>query len=170
MLQGHINLREAIERHDRVGSPIRWYRLDDKGLCCSSGRAGAPRREHVLVDGHDVRLAVRLRPYSSTMPGVCSPKAPARIFYCLNWKAIWKRRLWTTVQPRQDELGITPERFKVTVLIKHLAAFEIGREFLYERACHRRLATRGHWDYMFSIIKKFRNRPDFAFPIGRRSR
>jgi malate synthase len=53
---------------------------------------------------------------------------------------------------------------KVTVLIETiLAAFEMD-EILYELRDHIAGLNAGRWDYMFSIIKKFRNRPDFAFP------
>ncbi|MFM8323135.1 MAG: malate synthase, partial [Chloroflexota bacterium] len=37
-------------------------------------------------------------------------------------------------------------------------------EILYELREHSAGLNAGRWDYMFSIIKKFRNRPGFAFP------
>ncbi len=52
----------------------------------------------------------------------------------------------------------------MTVLIETiLAAFEMD-EILYELRDHIAGLNAGRWDYMFSIIKKFRHQPDFAFP------
>jgi len=44
-----------------------------------------------------------------------------------------------------------------------LAAFEM-EEILYELRTHSSGLNAGRWDYIFSIIKKFRNRPDFVLP------
>jgi len=52
----------------------------------------------------------------------------------------------------------------VTVLIETiLAAFEMD-EILYELREHIVGLNCGRWDYIFSYIKKFRNRPDFVLP------
>jgi len=53
---------------------------------------------------------------------------------------------------------------RATVLIETiLAAFEM-EEILYELREHSSGLNAGRWDYMFSIIKKFRNRLDFVLP------
>ena len=44
-----------------------------------------------------------------------------------------------------------------------LAAFEMD-EILYELRDHSAGLNCGRWDYIFSFIKKFRNRPDFVLP------
>jgi malate synthase len=44
-----------------------------------------------------------------------------------------------------------------------LAAFEMD-EILYELRDHSSGLNAGRWDYIFSIIKKFRNRPEFVLP------
>jgi malate synthase len=44
-----------------------------------------------------------------------------------------------------------------------LAAFEM-EEILYELRDHSSGLNAGRWDYIFSIIKKFRNRPEFVLP------
>jgi malate synthase len=64
----------------------------------------------------------------------------------------------------QDALGLPRGTIKVTVLIETiLAAFEMD-EILYELRDHITGLNAGRWDYMFSIIKKFRNREDFLWP------
>src|SRR6202035_5447612 len=53
---------------------------------------------------------------------------------------------------------------RATVLIETiLAAFEM-EEILYELREHSGGLNAGRWDYIFSIIKKFRNRPEFVLP------
>jgi malate synthase len=53
---------------------------------------------------------------------------------------------------------------KATVLIETiLAAFEMD-EILYELREHSAGLNCGRWDYIFSFIKKFRNRPGFVLP------
>ena len=44
-----------------------------------------------------------------------------------------------------------------------LAAFEM-EEILYELREHSAGLNAGRWDYMFSVIKKFRDRPEFVLP------
>ena len=44
-----------------------------------------------------------------------------------------------------------------------LAAFEMD-EILYELRDHSAGLNCGRWDYIFSIIKKFRSRPEFVLP------
>ena len=64
----------------------------------------------------------------------------------------------------QQELGIPRGTIRATVLIETiLAAFEMD-EILYELREHSAGLNCGRWDYIFSFIKKFRNRPDFVLP------
>src|SRR5947208_7391512 len=64
----------------------------------------------------------------------------------------------------EDELGVPRGTIRATVLIETiLAAFEMD-EILYELRDHSAGLNAGRWDYIFSIIKKFRNRPEFVLP------
>jgi malate synthase len=64
----------------------------------------------------------------------------------------------------QDALGMPRGTIKATVLIETiLAAFEMD-EILYELREHSAGLNCGRWDYIFSYIKKFRNRRDFLLP------
>src|SRR3546814_2024993 len=76
-------------------------------------------------------------------------------------------RLWNDVfNHAEDKLGIERGTIKATVLIETiLATFEMD-EILYELRDHSAELYCGRWDYIFSFIKKFRNRPDFV-QIGR---
>jgi malate synthase len=74
-------------------------------------------------------------------------------------------RLWNDVfVDAQRRLGIPTGTIKATVLIETiLAAFEMD-EILYELREHSAGLNCGRWDYIFSFIKRFRNRADFLLP------
>ena len=64
----------------------------------------------------------------------------------------------------QNALGVPQGTIKATVLIETItAAFEMD-EILYELRDHTAGLNCGRWDYIFSYIKKFRNRPEFVLP------
>jgi malate synthase len=71
-------------------------------------------------------------------------------------------RIWNDVfKLAQDELGIPQGTIRATVLIETIpAAFEMD-EILYELRDHSAGLNCGRWDYIFSCIKKFRNKRDF---------
>lgn len=74
-------------------------------------------------------------------------------------------RLWNDVfEYAQDALGIPRGTIRATVLVETIwAAFEMD-EILYELRDHSAGLNAGRWDYMFSVIKTFRNREDFLLP------
>ena len=68
-------------------------------------------------------------------------------------------RLWNDAfKMAQDELGLPQGTIRATVLIETIpAAFEMD-EILYELRDHSAGLNCGRWDYIFSCIKKFRNK------------
>ena len=74
-------------------------------------------------------------------------------------------RLWNDVFVwAQDRLDIPQGTIRATVLIETiLAAFEMD-EILFELRDHITGLNAGRWDYIFSVIKKFRNDPAFVLP------
>src|SRR6185312_12730236 len=74
-------------------------------------------------------------------------------------------RLWNDVFVwAQDALGLPQGSFRATVLIETLpAAFQMD-EILYELRDHSYGLNAGRWDYIFSMIKSFRDRPEFVLP------
>ncbi|MGH7697373.1 MAG: malate synthase, partial [Candidatus Dormibacteria bacterium] len=74
-------------------------------------------------------------------------------------------RLWNeTCRLAEDQLSLPRGAIRATVLIETvLAAFEM-EEILYELRERSIGLNAGRWDYMFSIIKKFRQRPEFVLP------
>jgi malate synthase len=64
----------------------------------------------------------------------------------------------------QDYVGVPKGTIRATVLIETiLAAFQMD-EILYELRDHSSGLNCGRWDYIFSFIKKFRQRSDFVVP------
>jgi malate synthase len=74
-------------------------------------------------------------------------------------------RLWNDVLSfSEDSLGLERGAFRATVLIETLpAAFQM-EEILYELRDHSYGMNAGRWDYIFSAIKTFRERPDAVLP------
>ncbi|HEU4832230.1 MAG TPA: malate synthase A, partial [Actinomycetota bacterium] len=74
-------------------------------------------------------------------------------------------RLWNDVFLwAQDRLAIARGTIRATVLIETiLAAFEMD-EILYELREHSVGLNAGRWDYIFSVIKKFRRHPEMILP------
>jgi malate synthase len=86
-------------------------------------------------------------------------------FYLPKIESHLEARLWNDVFVyTQGFLGIPQGTIRATVLIETiLAAFEM-HEILWELKDHSAGLNCGRWDYIFSFIKKFRNRPDFMLP------
>lgn len=86
-------------------------------------------------------------------------------FYLPKLESHLEARLWNNVLVEtQRMLGIPRGTVRVTVLIESiLAAFEMD-EILYELREHASGLNAGRWDYLFSIIKKFRAHPRYLLP------
>ncbi|HET8684592.1 MAG TPA: malate synthase A, partial [Micromonosporaceae bacterium] len=87
-------------------------------------------------------------------------------FYLPKTESHLEARLWNDVfDHAQDALGIPRGTIRATVLIETIpAAFEMD-EILYELRTHASGLNAGRWDYLFSIIKNFRDAgPRFVLP------
>jgi malate synthase len=86
-------------------------------------------------------------------------------FYLPKLEGHLEARLWNEVfVAAQETLGIPHGTIRATVLIETiLAALEMD-EILYELRDHSAGLNAGRWDYIFSIIKKFRNDPARVLP------
>ena len=75
-------------------------------------------------------------------------------------------RLWALVFDHAEQvLGLPAGSIRATMLIETIpAAFEM-EEMLYELGSHAAGLNAGRWDYLFSVIKVFRDAgPDFVLP------
>jgi len=99
----------------------------------------------------------------------CAPRLVSKgsgpYFYLPKMESHREARLWNEVFCfSQDALGIPRGTVKATVLIETLpAAFEMD-EMLYELREHSAGLNAGRWDYIFSAIKCFPDRPEYVLP------
>jgi len=167
MIQGQINLHDTIDRSITLVTPEKEYRLNEEtAVLMVRPRGWHLDEKHVRIDGRPMSGALfdfGLHFFHNAKRLLDTGTGP--YFYLPKLESHLEARLWNDVfDMAQDELGLPRGAIKVTVLIETiLAAFEM-EEILYELRDHITGLNAGRWDYMFSIIKKFRNRPDFVWP------
>ncbi|HUE98999.1 MAG TPA: malate synthase A [Anaerolineales bacterium] len=167
LIQGHLNLRDAIEHTLSLTTPEKNYQLNEKtAVLFVRPRGWHLDEKHALVDG---------RPMSASLfdfglflfhhADHLLKRGTGPYFYLPKLEGHLEARLWNDAfNFAQDKLGIPRGSIKVTVLIETiLAAFEMD-EILYELRDHIVALNAGRWDYIFSIIKKFGKRPEFLLP------
>ncbi len=86
-------------------------------------------------------------------------------FYLPKLENYMEARLWNDVFVFAQEVLVIPQgTIKATVLIENiLASFQMN-EILFELKDHSAGLNCGRWDYIFSVIKKFKNYESFALP------
>jgi malate synthase len=159
-VEGHVNLGDAVRRTIELEQNGKRYELtDDPAVLLVRPRGWHLPEKHAFVDGEPVSASLfdfglyvfhnRAQPW----------------FYIPKLENHREARLWNQVFDfAEDELDLERGAIKATVLIETvLAAFEMD-EILYELREHIVGLNAGRWDYLFSLIKKFRERPDFVLP------
>ena len=167
-VQGQVNLIDAIERTIELTTPEgKDYRLNEQTAVLIVRPRGwhLPER-HVLVDGESISASLLdFGLYLFNCGRSLLDRGSGPYFYLPKLESHLEARLWNDVfVAAQEELGLERGTIKATVLIETiLAAFEMD-EILYELREHAAGLNAGRWDYIFSIIKKFRDRPEFVLP------
>ena len=168
LMEGHINLRDAIERTIAFMSPDgKEYKLNEQvAVLMVRPRGWHLVEKHALVNGKPMSAALfdfGLHLCQNAHRLIERGSGP--YFYLPKLESHDEARLWDDVFSfSENELGLPHGTIKATVLIETiLAAFEM-EEILYALRDHSAGLNAGRWDYIFSIIKKFHNRPDFLFP------
>ena len=169
LIEGQINLRDAIRRKIDFTDPDsgKRYRVgEETATLLVRPRGWHLPEEHVRIDGRPMSGALfdfGLYVFHNAKELLARGSGP--YFYLPKIESHLEARLWNDVFVlAEDRLGIPNGAIKATVLIETiLAAFEMD-EILYELRDHMGGLNCGRWDYIFSIIKKFRNRPDFVMP------
>ena len=168
MVDGQINLRDAIAGTiTYTGSDDRDYELGPHlATLLVRPRGWHLRERHLLVD--DEPVAGALFDFGLYFFH-CAPRLVSKgsgpYFYLPKMESHREARLWNEVFCfSQDALGIPRGTVKATVLIETLpAAFEMD-EILYELREHSAGLNAGRWDYIFSAIKCFPDRPEYVLP------
>jgi malate synthase len=171
VIDGQVNLRDAVRGAASFTNPDgREYALrTDAPLATIVVR---PRgwhldERHVTVDGAPgigALVDFGLHFFHNAKPLLAKGSGP--YFYLPKMESHLEARLWNDVfTTAQEALAIPHGTIRATVLIETIpAAFEMA-EILYELREHASGLNAGRWDYLFSIIKYFRDAgPDFVLP------
>jgi malate synthase len=167
LLNGQRNLVDAYRHSLSLDTGEKTYALDEKiATLVVRPRGWHLEEKHFLVDGRPMSASLfdfglylfhagRVALEHGTGPYLYLPKLESHL----------EARLWNDVFVwAQDRLEIARGTIKATVLIENiLAAFEMD-EILYELREHVAGLNAGRWDYIFSVIKKFRHDPGFVLP------
>jgi malate synthase len=168
---GQVNLRDAVRGTitftDAAG---REYALRDPG----AGPVIVPRprgwhldEAHLLLDGRPSVGALvdsGLFLFHNARELVDRGRGP--YLYLPKTESHLEARLWNDVFTHAEHvLGLDPGTIRATVLIETItAAFEMD-EILWELREHAAGLNAGRWDYLFSVIKNFRDAgPSFTLP------
>ncbi|MFD4422979.1 malate synthase A [Agromyces sp. NPDC058484] len=144
-------LRGDIRRPTVVTRPRGWH-LPERHVLVDGERASGSLVDFGLHFFHTAQLLI---------DGGHGP-----YYYLPKLESHLEARLWNDVFTFAEEaLGIPAGTIRATVLIETIpAAFEMD-EILYELRDHASGLNAGRWDYLFSLIKAFRDAgPDFVVP------
>ena len=167
-LDGQFNLRDAVNGTISYISPEgKRYELAERtAVLMVRPRGWHLDEKHFLIDGQPVSGSLfDFGLFFLHNAKALMAKGSGPYFYLPKMESHLEARLWNDVfHFAQQEMGIPRGTIRATVLIETiLAAFEMD-EIIYELREHSAGLNCGRWDYIFSFIKKFRNRPDFVLP------
>jgi malate synthase len=169
IVRGQQNLKDAVDRTISFTDPAsgKQYRLNERiATLIVRPRGWHLPEKHVRVDGEITSGSLfDFAVYLANNHESLARHGTGPYFYLPKMESHLEARLWNDVfNAAQDWLGMPRGTIKATVLIETiLAAFEMD-EILYELREHSAGLNCGRWDYIFSFIKKFRNRADFVLP------
>ncbi|MDT0327441.1 malate synthase A [Nocardiopsis lambiniae] len=164
MIQGQLNLRDALDRTIDFTSPQgKTYALKEDGELATivvRPRGWHLDEKHILVDGGRVAGGIvdfALYFFHCAQRQLDKGKGP--YFYLPKMQSHLEARLWNDIfLLAQERVGIPRGTIRATCLIETIpAAFEM-EEILYELREHSAGLNAGRWDYLFSIIKTHRTR------------
>jgi malate synthase len=167
MVGGQVNLADAIRRtieHDEKG---KHYELAEETAVLLVRPRGLhlPER-HLRLNGGEVAGAfMDFGLFMHRNATELLERGAGPYFYIPKLESAREAALWRDAFViAEDALGLDRGTVKATILVETLpAAFEMDA-ILYELRDHSAGLNAGRWDYIFSTIKRFRSRPDFALP------
>ncbi|TKV60622.1 malate synthase A [Nakamurella flava] len=168
---GQVCLHDAVRRQLSFTSPQgKQYRLREDGplaVIVARPRGWHFDEQHLLVDGDPaVGALVDFGLYFLHNAAELLRRGSGPYFYLPKLESHLEARLWADVFAFAEEwVGIEHGTVRATVLIETIpAAFEMD-EILYELREYASGLNAGRWDYLFSVIKYFRDAgSDFVLP------
>jgi malate synthase len=167
VIQGQINLTDAIERTIELETEDKTYKLNEEtATLLVRPRGWHLPEKHLTIGGeHPAGALVDFGLYFFRNAQRLLERGSGPYFYLPKMESHLEARLWNDVFTfAQEQVGIPHGTIKATVLIETIpAAFEMD-EILWELRDHSAGLNAGRWDYIFSMIKCFRERPEFVLP------
>src|SRR5947199_1294873 len=168
VVEGQLNLLDAVRRTLEFTSPEgKAYHLNrETATLLVRPRGWHLAEKHLLVDRTPMSGSLAdFGLYFFHNAKELRSRGTGPYFYLPKMESHLEARLWNEVFRFSEEaLGIPSGSVKATALIETIpAAFEM-EEILYELRDHAAGLNAGRWDYIFSIIKKFRDRKEFILP------
>ena len=172
VITGQLSLIDAFTRNIDFTDPAsgKSYALrpaDELATVVTRPRGWHLDERHLRLDGTPVPGALvdfGLYFFHNAQRLIDLGKGP--YFYLPKTESYLEARLWNDIFVfAQDRLGIPQGTVRATVLIETItAAYEMD-EILYELRDHASGLNAGRWDYLFSIVKNFRDGgPKFVLP------
>ncbi|CAG8618884.1 2623_t:CDS:2 [Ambispora leptoticha] len=170
-IDGQLNLRDANYRTIAYTNPANGknYTLRKDGKLATlivRPRGWHLEEAHLLIDGEPCSASI----FDFGLYFFHNAKKTIEIgigpyFYLPKMESHLEARLWNDIfNVSQDIIGLPRGTIRATVLIETiLAAFEMD-EIIYELREHSSGLNCGRWDYIFSVIKKFRHNKNFVLP------
>jgi malate synthase len=168
VIAGQGNLMDAVRRTLEFASPEgKRYRLNDT----IATLLVRPRGWHLL----ERNVTIDDRPMSASLfdfglyffhnARELLDRGTGPYFYLPKMESHREARLWNDVfVAAQEWLGIPRGTIRATVLIETILAALEMEEILHELREHAAGLNAGRWDYIFSAIKKFRQRSETMLP------
>ncbi|KAI4135769.1 MAG: hypothetical protein LQ341_005837 [Variospora aurantia] len=169
MINGQVNLYDAIRKQVDFRQGEKEYKLrTDRVLPTLIARARGWHLEekHFTVDGESISGSLfDFGLYFLHNAHELVKRGTGPYFYLPKLESHLEARLWNDVfNVAQDFVGMQRGTIRGTVLIETIvAAFEM-EEIIYELRDHSAGLNCGRWDYIFSVIKKFRQNSNFVLP------
>jgi malate synthase len=170
VIGGQVNLYDAVRGTISLTTPDKEYRLRDDvkpAVIVMRPRGWHLDERHLTFESRPaVGALVDFGLYFFHNAKALLDRGSGPYFYLPKMESHLEARLWNDVFTHaQAELGIPHGTVRATVLIETIpAAFEMD-EILYELRDHVSGLNAGRWDYLFSVIKYFRDAgPSFVLP------
>jgi malate synthase len=167
MVEGQLNLTDAINgsiEHDEKG---KHYELGENPAVLHVRPRGLHLPEaHLQLDGVPVAGAfMDFGLYVHRNAEALLERGWGPYFYIPKLESHLEAALWRDAFVIAEEtLGLERGTIKATVLIETIPAAFCMDAILYELRDHAAGLNAGRWDYIFSVIKRFRSRSEFALP------
>ena len=167
VVEGQLNLTDAIHgsiEHDENG---KHYALDDDPAVLHVRPRGLHLPEaHLRIDDQPVAGAfMDFGLYVHRNAEALLERGWGPYFYIPKLESEAEAALWRDAFViAEEELGLDRGTIKATVLIETIPAAFCMDAILYELRDHAAGLNAGRWDYIFSMIKRFRSRSEFVMP------